>query len=96
VGALLTQRWHFPYDLVQCIADHHNPNAEQTLLLDCVRVANQLSRRGKFGDGYNPFRVGDKPASIRFGRNFDTILEALGDIQCYIDEATMFANVGSS
>lgn len=96
VGAMLTQRWRFPDDLVQCIADHHNPDAEPTLLLDCLRVANQLSRRQRLGDGRDPFREDEQPASIRFGEDFDTILEALGDVQRFIDEAIMFAKIGST
>jgi len=96
VGAMLAQRWQFPYELVQCIADHHDPEAQSTCLLDCVRVANQLSRREKLGDSCNPFRESEKPASVRWGNDFASILEKVGDIQLYIDEAMMFAQVGAS
>jgi len=96
VGALLTERWQFPDDLVQCIADHHNPEAEPTILLDCLNMANQLCRREKFGDGCNPFRDEEKPVTDRFGSDFDAILADLGDIQHFIDEAVMFAKVGST
>ena len=92
----MAQRWHFHEDLVQCIGDHHSLEAEPTLLLDCLRVANQLSRRQKIGDGCNPFRDEEQPASNRFGVNFDTILESLGDVQRYIDEAVMFSKVDAS
>ena len=96
VGAMLTRRWQFPYELSECIADHHTRNAAPTLLLDCVRVANQISRREKLGDGHNPFRKGERLASTRFGVNFDAVIRSLGGIQKYVDEATMFASVGSS
>ena len=96
VGAMLTQRWQFPYELVQCIADHHNPAATSSVLLDSVRVANQLARREKIGNGYNVFREGEKPVSDRFGKDFDTILAELGDTQRFIDEAMMFASVGAT
>ena len=96
VGAMLTRRWQFPYELSECIADHHNPDAESNLLLDCVRVANQISRRQNLGDGHNPFREGERLVSTRFGLNFDAVIQSLGDIQRFIDEAMMFASVGSS
>ncbi len=96
VGAMLTRRWQFPYELSQCIADHHNAQAEATVLLDCVRVANQLSRRHKLGDGHNPFRPGEQLASTRFGTNFDAVMHSLGDIQVIVDEAQMFASVSAS
>ena len=96
VGAMLTRRWSFPYELSECIADHHNPDAEPTLLLDCVRVANQISRREKLGNGNNPFRESERLASTRFGINFDAVIQSLGDVQRFIDEAEMFARVGSS
>jgi putative nucleotidyltransferase with HDIG domain len=96
VGAMLTQRWQFPHELVECIAEHHDPAAPPNLMLDCVRVANQLSRKRKLGDANNPFRSGEKIASTRFGPDFDYVQRALGDIQRYLDEAMMFANVGAA
>lgn len=96
VGAMLARRWRFPNELVRCIADHHKRNAASTILLDCVRVANQLSRKFKLGNSQNPYRRGEKLVSDRFGRDFDTVTKSLGDIQQYIDEATMFANISYS
>ncbi|MCB1672651.1 MAG: HDOD domain-containing protein [Gammaproteobacteria bacterium] len=96
VGAMLTRRWQFPYDLSDCIADHHNPDAEASLLLDCVKVANQISRYRKLGDGRNPFREGEQLATTRFGTSFDEVIKGLGDIQRISDEANLFASIGSS
>jgi len=96
IGAMLTRRWQFPYELSECIADHHNPDAESTLLLDCVRVGNQISRREKLGNGHNPFRADERLVSTRFGVNFDAVVQSLGDVQKFIEEAEMFASVGSS
>lgn len=96
VGAMLAQRWQFPYDLVQCIADHHKRHAHPTVLLDCVRVANQICKREKLGDGHNPFRKGEKLVTTVFGGSYESVLESLGDIQVYLDEATMFANISYS
>lgn len=96
VGAMLARRWRFPKELVRCIADHHKRNATSTILLDCVRVANQLCRKFKLGNSQNPYRSGEKLVSDRFGRDFDTVTKSLGDIQQYIDEATMFANISYS
>ena len=95
VGAMLTRRWQFSSELSQCIADHHNPDAPASLMLDCVRVANQVSRREKLGDGHNPFRKDEQLESTRFGVNFDAVLKSLGNVQRFADEALLFASVGS-
>ncbi len=95
IGAMLTSKWQFPYELSQCIAEHHNPEAESTLLLDCVRVANQISRRERLGDGRNPFRTGEQLVSTRFGNSFESVIQALGDIKRFSDEATRFVSIGS-
>ncbi|MEZ5490727.1 MAG: HDOD domain-containing protein [Gammaproteobacteria bacterium] len=96
VGAMLTRRWQFPYELSQCIANHHDPAAEPDPLLDCLRVANQLTRRAKIGNSQNPFREGEQLASTRFGASFEEVLQSVGDIQRLVDEAMVFTSMGSA
>jgi HD-like signal output (HDOD) protein len=41
---MLAKRWAFPEHLIDCIRDHHNPAAEPSAMMDCLRVADQVVR----------------------------------------------------
>jgi putative nucleotidyltransferase with HDIG domain len=93
VGSMLATKWQFPGHLVACIRDHHNPDAEPTPLMDCVRVADQICRKLAVGDSGNAWRE-DEPmvAPQRFG-SFETIIGALGDLDSMAVDAQAFAQV---
>ncbi len=94
VGAMLAKRWQFPDELVNCIRDHHNLDAEPSAMGDCLRTANQIARRLSIGDSGNPWREGELPAAPqRFGDDLDATIAALGDLQRFIDDANTFAQV---
>jgi putative nucleotidyltransferase with HDIG domain len=93
VGSMLATKWQFPEHLVACIRDHHNPEAEPTPLMDCVRVADQICRKLSFGEAGNPWREGEAMvAPQRFG-SFEAVIEALGDLDKIVSDATTFAQV---
>lgn len=96
VGAMLAKRWQFSDHLVDCIRDHHNPDAEPSAMMDCLRMANQIARKLEVGDSGNPWRD-DEPlaAPERFGTDIDATIASLGDLQRYIDDANMFAQVSA-
>ena len=96
VGAMLAKRWQFSDHLVDCIRDHHNPAAEPSAMMDCLRMANQIARKLEVGDSGNPWRD-DEPlaAPERFGTDIDATIASLGDLQRYIDDANMFAQVSA-
>ena len=94
VGAMLTTKWQFPAHLVECIRDHHNPDAERTAMLDCVRMADQICRKLNFGDAGNAWRDNESiTAPERFGDSFDTAIASLGDLDKIVSDAEMFAQV---
>lgn len=94
VGAMLVKRWQFPDSMVECIRDHHNPEAPPSALMDCLRTANQIARKLAVGDSGNPWRDGEPAAAPhRFGEDIDATLASLGDIQRFIDDAQTFAQV---
>lgn len=95
VGALLATKWQFPEHLIECIRNHHKEDAEPTPLLDCVRMANQISRKLALGDGGHLWRD-DEPSAAphRFGDDIDAVIAALGDIEKIVADAQMFAQVG--
>ncbi len=97
VGAMLAKRWQFPEHLIDCIRDHHNPHAESTAMMDCLRRADQIVRFREVGDSGNPWRDTEEPAAIpRFGNDLAVTLAALGDFDRFVDDAQMFAQVSSS
>jgi putative nucleotidyltransferase with HDIG domain len=97
VGAMLAQRWQFADHLVQCIHDHHNLQAAPSAMLDCLRTANQIARKLKLGDSGNVWRETEAVAApARFGDDLDATIASLGDMQRYIDDAQLFAQVSAT
>ncbi len=96
IGAKLAERWQFPAHLIEVIAQHHNPAHEPDAMMDCLRVADQISRRGELGNAGNPW-LDDEPcaAPARFGDDLDKVIDSLGDMQKIIDDAMAFAQVGA-
>lgn len=96
VGAMLAKRWQFADELVQCIHDHHREDAEPSAMLDCLRTANQIARKLELGNSGNPWREGEAPAAPeRFGDDLDATIASLGDMQRFISDAQMFAQVSA-
>jgi len=95
VGALLAQKWQFPATLVECIRDHHDAEAPPSAMLDCLRVANQISRLHRLGDAGNPWRDDEAPAAPwRFGDDLQATVSALGDLEKIVGDAKEFAAAG--
>jgi HD-like signal output (HDOD) protein len=93
VGAMLAQRWAFPAELVDCIRDHHDPDAASALL-DCLRTADQIVRLHQIGDSGNPWHAGELPlAPGRFGDDLEAVVEQIGSLDKIVAEAMVFAQV---
>lgn len=93
VGSMLATKWQFPEHLIACIRDHHDAAAEQTLLMDCVRVADQICRKLAFGDGGNAWREDEEIVAPERFASFDSVIAALGDLEKVVSDAQMFAQV---
>jgi putative nucleotidyltransferase with HDIG domain len=95
VGAMLAKRWAFPDHLVDCIRDHHNPQAEPSAMMDCLRVADQVVRYREVGDSGNPWRETEAPAAPqRFGDDMEAIAVKFGSLDKIVEDAMLFAQVG--
>jgi putative nucleotidyltransferase with HDIG domain len=95
IGAKLAERWQFPEHLVEVIRLHHSEEGEGAMI-DCLRVANQISRKHELGDGGNPWREEEPCAAPqRFGADLAAVEATLGDLQKIYDDAMAFAVVGS-
>lgn len=97
VGALLAKKWQFAAPLVQCIRDHHAAEAEPSAMLDCLRMADAISRKHEFGDSGNPWRE-EELATLpkRFGGDIEAVITSLGDLQKIVDDAQAFAQIGTA
>jgi putative nucleotidyltransferase with HDIG domain len=97
VGAMLVRRWRFAEHLAQGILDHHRPNAAPSALLDCLRTANQIARFRQLGQSGDPWRDDEAIAApARFGADIEATIAGLGDLQRYVDEARLFAQIGAA
>jgi HD-like signal output (HDOD) protein len=96
VGALLAQRWQFGTVLVNCIRDHHAPDAAPAPMLDCLRMADAICRMRAYGDSGNPWRDGEQAAvPARFGADLDAVVASLGDLEKLVADARGFAQIGA-
>jgi len=96
IGAKLAERWQFPPHLVDVIRMHHSEEHEPDAMMDCLRVANQVSRMRELGDAGHPWR-GDETcaAPARFGDDLEQVVLSLGDLQKIVADANAFAQVGA-
>ena len=95
VGSLLAAKWRFPDALVDCIRRHHDAQPPASAMLDCLRLADQISRRQALGDGANPWREGEPLAAPeRFGTDWQPVMTVLGDTEKIVADAMLFAEVG--
>ena len=91
VGALLAKRWQFSEDLVNTIGEHHNLAAEATPLLDCLRMADAISRRRQLGDAGNAWRDGEmKTLPKRFGGDMHGVMDEIGELHSVLREVEAF------
>ena len=94
VGAMLARRWMFPDHLVECIRDHHDPVAGTSVLIDCLRTADQVVRFEGVGDSGNPWRDSEPIAAAqRFGGDVEALVAKIGSLEKIVADALMFAQV---
>jgi len=93
-GAMLVERWRFPPNFVETIAQQYGKDLKDTPMIACVFAANQISKKLHFGAGGNPF-VDELPPAMqhRLGGPLDEVIASLGDLQAVFDEAKVFAKL---
>lgn len=98
IGALLAQKWDLPQDLHDVIARHHSPEAgEPSQLVDCVFVANQISKKLAFGTG-GDYNISPLPDSIknRFSLDLDELIGELTALDEEVESARIFIKLGEA
>ena len=95
VGAMLAAKWQFPAALVECIRNHHSPDAPPSAMNDCLRMADLVSRLLADKTRIDPYREGEAPINPeRFGTDMEKVIDSLGDIDKLIADARGFAQAG--
>jgi len=92
VGSMLAEKWQFPQTLVDCMRNHHSPDAGEGMMWASVYAANQISKKMSFGDGGNHC-IEALPPAVRnyFGGDLDEIIASLGDLSKIVEEAQVFS-----
>jgi len=94
VGGILGDEWHLPEHLTACMREHHGDDHQGGVLLDCVIVANHLSKVRKIGNSGNAFVPEDLPDRVihTFGnRTLAMIDRWVGDISSEYEDAKALA-----
>ncbi|HXA48008.1 MAG TPA: HDOD domain-containing protein [Burkholderiaceae bacterium] len=92
VGAMLTERWQFPAELVECIREHHH-NYASSALGECLYVADILATQMGIDGGENLEQaLTSQPLPERFSQEIDNLLAALDDHGKLMNEADMFCS----
>ncbi len=94
VGGILGEEWHLPEHLTVCMREHHLDANKGGILLDCVQVANILSRVRKIGNSGNSFIPEDlsEQAIHTFGnRTLQMIDRWVGDVSAEYEDAKALA-----
>ena len=91
IGSLLGEKWNLPAHLITCIRDHHCHDRKESLIIDVVSAADQISKELKIGFG-GENRIEKLPDGIleRFGANAQAVIDSLGDINAETEKALVF------
>ncbi len=100
MGAMLGEKWQLPASLVACIREHHNleisalPADTDTMMLDCVRVANNIAKHLNFGQSGSPVLDAiEKITQWRFNLALVEMIASLHNLEYDIDKSTIFSQL---
>jgi HD-like signal output (HDOD) protein len=91
IGSFLGEKWNLPTHFITCIRNHHCHDREESLIIDAVSAADQISKELKIGFG-GENRIETLPYGIleRFGTNVQGVIHSLGNINVEIKKASIF------
>ena len=91
IGSLLGEKWNLPTHLITCIKDHHRHDRKESLIIDVVSAADQISKELKIGfGGENRIETIPDVITDRFGANLQAVIDSLGDINAETEKALVF------
>ena len=91
IGALLGEKWNLPVHLSSCIRNNHCHDSKESLIIDVVFSADQISKELKIGFG-GENRIEKLPDGIleSFGDDVQAVINSLGDITAETEKALIF------
>ncbi|QBK05130.1 HDOD domain-containing protein [Hylemonella gracilis] len=93
-GALLLEHWRFAWRLVETIQNMHGPQVKDTPMIACVFAANQISKKLQLGFAGNLYvEPLTEAMRERLGGDLDTVINQLGNIKPFVDEARLFTRL---
>lgn len=98
IGGLLAEKWNLPKELHDSIEKHHAPDSEESSqLVDCVFVADQISKKLAFGSA-GDYSVDPLPESIknRFSLDLDGLIAELSSLDSEVENARVFIKLGEA
>ena len=95
-GAMLAARWQFPQALVDSIHHHHRNDMQASVIVDCLRVADQICRGNGLEREPTVWDDQQPDAAGRFGDRMGAVIERLGSVQKIFDEAHAFSRAEHS
>lgn len=81
VGAALAGFWKFPDDMVAAIEGHHDPKAQDNVLLDLVMIANTLAKETGWGAGSEPPPPGMERVMQRRGLDAEALARIVEQVK---------------
>lgn len=96
MGALLAEKWHLPKEFCDVIARHHEPEkGTPSQLVDCVFVANQISKKLAYGTG-GDYKVSPLPDSVkeRFNADLLDLIDEMLTLDEDVENARVFIKLG--
>lgn len=94
LGSLLAEKWQLPAPLTACLQDHHAPSESGNSETMIIFVANQITKKLKFGSAGN-FQIEEPPAFVtqRLGMNLTDLINDLGDLSSEMNKARIFIHM---
>jgi HD-like signal output (HDOD) protein len=91
IGSLLGERWNLPVQLTSCIKSHHLHDSKESMMIDAVSAADQISKELKIGFGGENL-VDKLPDAItkNLGADVQAVITSLGDIAAETEKALVF------
>ena len=85
VGAMLVKAWHFSDDVIECIKGHHDKQVADSLMMECLYLADRISKRVS----HKKLRPDPNPdwKAKRLGLTVERATALLGDLDYFIKEA---------
>ncbi len=91
IGSLLSEKWNLPAHLTACIRNHHCHDHEESLIIDAVSAADQISKELKIGfAGENMIEKLPDVILERFGNNVQAVINSLGNVTAETEKASIF------